>query len=84
MINPNAKIPLDFAINNEAGHAINELSMRRPKVRDMITADKSAASEGEKEIAMFANLCEVTPDQIQDLDMKDYGKLQDAYQDFLS
>lgn len=62
----------------------NELSMRRPKVRDMLVGEKKKQSDAEKEIQLFANLCEVAPDVIGELDMKDYGKVQKAYQDFLS
>jgi len=60
------------------------LSMRRPKVRDMLIGEKKGKSDAEKEIHIFANLCEVSPDVIQELDMVDYGTLQKEYQDFLS
>ena len=60
------------------------LSMRRPKVRDMLVGEKKGKSDAEREIHVFANLCEVTPDLIQELDMADYAELQKTYQDFLS
>lgn len=62
----------------------NRLNMRRPKVRDMLAADKAKGSDAEKEIAMFANLCEVAPGDIEALDMADYKELQTAYSGFLS
>jgi len=67
-----------------AGEQIASLNLRRPKVRDMLTADKTSGSEAEKEVAMFANLCEVSRDAILDLDGADYGQLQKAYAGFLS
>jgi len=67
-----------------AGEKITSLNLRRPKVRDMLAADKSADSEAEKEVAMFANLCEVSRDAILELDGVDYGQLQKAYSGFLS
>jgi len=67
-----------------AGEKITSLNLRRPKVRDMLAADKAADSEAEKEVAMFANLCEVSRDAILELDGADYGNLQKAYSDFLS
>jgi len=67
-----------------AGEKITSLNLRRPKVRDMLAADKSAGSEAEKEVAMFANLCEVSRDAILELDGADYGQLQQAYSGFLS
>jgi len=73
------KYPIDVA-----GEQITSLNLRRPKVRDMLAADKTGGSEGEKEVAMFANLCEVSRDAILDLDGADYGQLQKAYSGFLS
>lgn len=66
------------------GLTVDELSIRRPKVRDMLAADKSAGSEADKEIRMFANLCEVDPNVVEGLDLSDYSNLQKVYQDFLS
>ncbi len=66
------------------GASISRLTIRRPKVRDMLASDKPSKSDAEKEINLFANLCEVTPESLHELDMADYGKLQQAYQDFLS
>ena len=67
-----------------SGIETNELYMRRPRVRDMLVGEKKNKSDAEKEILLFANLCEVDPEVIESLDMQDYGKLQQAYQDFLS
>lgn len=66
------------------GTSVKKLTLRRPKVRDMLTVEKSAHSDAEKEIHLFANLCEVQPAALHELDMADYAKLQKAYQDFLS
>ena len=66
------------------GLTVSELQIRRPKVRDMLAADKAQGSEAEKEIRMFANLCEVEPDLIESLDLSDYASLQRVYQGFLS
>ncbi len=60
------------------------LTMRRPKVRDMLSADKQGGTDAQKEIRTFANLCEVTPSVIEELDLADYQALQKAYQGFLS
>jgi len=73
-------IELSYPLDNGTA----QLNMRRPKVRDMLAADKAKGSDAEKEIAMFANLCEVAPSDIEALDMADYQALQKAYQGFLS
>ena len=66
------------------GVEVGSLTIRRPKVRDMLSVEKGEGVQADKEIRLFANLCEVTPVTIQELDMADYANLQKAYQDFLS
>lgn len=76
-------IELNYAIDMD-GAKVKVLHIRRPKVRDMLSVEKTSTTDAEKEINLFANLCEVTPESLMDLDMSDYSKLQKAYQDFLS
>ena len=66
------------------GGTVSALQLRRPVVRDMLAADKTAGSEAEKEVRMFASLCEVTPGVIEALDLTDYMALQETYRGFLS
>jgi len=76
-------IELKYPISVD-GVNVKLLKLRRPKVRDMLGVEAAKVSDAEKEINLFANLCEVTPEALMDLDMADYAKLQKAYQDFLS
>ena len=76
-------IKLQFPVEHNGGE-IASLKMRRPRVRDQRVADKSADDVGDKEIALFANLCEVDPEVIHDLDLADYTNVQEAYKGFLS
>lgn len=76
-------IKLDYPITIK-GEVISKLNIRRPKLRDQISAEKTAVDDAGKEIALFANLCEVTPETLEELDLKDYLKLQKAYNGFLS
>jgi hypothetical protein len=62
------------------------LYMRRPKVRDQIILDKSekaGKSSAEREVLYFANLCEIAPENMHELDMADYRKVQAAHGGFL-
>lgn len=77
------KVELTHAIEID-GVKVSVIQLRRPKVRDMLSVEKSTDNDAEKEINLFANLCELTPDNLLDLDMADYTKLQKVYQDFLS
>lgn len=64
------------------GTELRSLSMRRPKVRDQLAAAHGKGSEEDKEVRLIANLCEVTPEVIEDLDMADYQAIQKAYASF--
>jgi len=75
-------IELKYQIES-GGQTYKELSMRRSKVKDrLIVAKMKSASDEEKEIRLFANLCEVDPKIIEELDESDYATLQKAYMDF--
>jgi len=78
-----AKIDLKHPVQVDGVHT-KALSMRRPKVRDLLAADKAGKGDAEREVHLFACLCEVEPALIEELDMDDYGRLQKAYRDFLS
>lgn len=67
-----------------AGEHIARLVLRAPRVRDMLAAEKTGGTDAEKEVAMFANLCEVSREVILELHAADYMALQKAYAGFLS
>lgn len=59
------------------------IKMRKPKVRDMrIVGDID--NEVEKEMKLIGNLTNMTFDEIDEMDLDDYKKLQKALTDFLS
>ena len=66
------------------GERFEALTIRPPRGRDLLMASKLDGSDEEKEVRIFANLCEVPPEVIEELTIKDYQQLQKAYQDFLS
>lgn len=75
-------IELKYEIES-GGQTYKELRMRRSKVKDrLVVAKMKSASDEEKEIRLFANLCEVEPKIIEELDESDYATLQKAYMDF--
>jgi hypothetical protein len=79
------EVVLEFPIKIE-GVEVSRLTLRRPKVGDVLAAEEQAKGKGEKEIEIltFANLCQVTPAEIRELDLDDYKKIQEAFSDFLS
>ena len=77
------KVDLDYPVD-VAGQKYAELHIRRPKVRDHLVADRVGGGNAEKEVKLLANLCEVAPAVIEELDAADYQKLQGVYGGFLS
>jgi len=77
------QITLDYPVEVD-GEKVASLNLRRAKVRDQKLAAKAAGGEAEQETTLFANLCEVSPKVIEELDLADYRKLQQGFQDFLS
>jgi hypothetical protein len=77
------KIKLEEPIKVD-GVLIHELSLRRPKVRDLLIASKKEASESEREVNLIANLAEIPVEAVKDLDMRDYLKIQAVLNGFLS
>lgn len=59
------------------------LTMREPTVRDEKIAQKAGKEDGEKEVVLIANLCDLLPIDIENLPSKDYRRLQEAYLGFL-
>ncbi len=76
-------LDLQYPITNN-GEECNQLCIRRPSVRDLLVSERAKGNEIEKEIRLIANLCEVAPEQIEQLDMADYMKLQETLTSFLS
>ncbi len=66
------------------GVEVNEISLRRPKVRDLLISDRKNISEAEREVNLIANLAEIPAEVIQELDLCDYMKIQNWLKDFLS
>ena len=81
--NNSKTIHLDYPVIAN-GVVTEKFNMRRPLVRDRLVAEKVKGSEIEKEIRLMANLCEVAPTDIENLDMADYAKLQECLTGFLS
>ncbi len=59
------------------GATTDKVTMREPTVGDQLAASKGTPAQNE--VALFANLCEVAPDEIKALPLRDYRRLQDAY-----
>ena len=66
-----------------AGSEVTELTMRRPKLRDLLATEKEK-TVSQQEVLMFANLCGLAPSDLHELDIADFRALQQVYVGFLS
>lgn len=64
------------------GATVSTIRMREPSVRDLENSQDSREKPATAEIQMFANLCEMTPDQIRDLTARNYFRLQASFARF--
>ena len=76
-------VTLTYPIEHD-GLPIKDIALRRPTVGDHLSVQKMTASDAEKEIRLIANLSELAPEVIYQLDMKDYAAIQKVLGDFLS
>lgn len=65
-----------------AGATVKVIKMRAPTVADTLAAEKMGGSDAEREVALFANLCELAPSDLHGMQIVDYKKLQEAWRGF--
>lgn len=80
-LRPTAAIDLLFPVEFD-GENVTQVTMRRPKVRDSLKAQRAQGNEMEKGLALIADLCEVKKELLLELDELDLEKLQAQYLDF--
>ena len=64
------------------GAKIGVLTLRRPKVRDLEAIDK-IAGETAKTVALIANLSELPPETVRELDAADFAAASKAVAEML-
>lgn len=74
-------IKLDYPIQLE-GRDLLEITLRRPKVSDVVTVRKGKRDEAEQEVSLIATLSGLPPSAVESLDLSDYKKLQAILADF--
>ena len=79
---PGVEIPLDHPVTVH-GQEYSQVRMRRPKARDSRDAQRPGEGSAHSEIRLFTSLCDVPLEVIEEMDMADYGALQDTYRGFL-
>ena len=66
------------------GTAVTRLTMREPTVRDEMLARKTADGDGaNNEIILLANLCGLSEEDMRNVTLRNYRRLQEAFLGFL-
>lgn len=65
------------------GAQLQELTMREPTVDDQVASNEVRGSDVVKETTLFANLCEIPPNDLRRLKLRDYMRLQAAFGNFI-
>lgn len=78
---PTTPIDLEYPITVD-GVEVASLAMRRPTVADQLAFEEGKGSEARRTVALMANLCDVPPASIQQLDASDFAKLAEVLKGF--
>jgi hypothetical protein len=71
------KIDLSFPIEHD-GRRITNVTIRRPRVGDMLEMQRKGGDAAGMELTMVALLTGLPPEAISEMDMKDYNAIQAA------
>ena len=75
------KIRLNHPITVD-GQLIEEVSLRRPKVRDIEKAEK-IKNDFQKSVAMIADLTSLSPDEVREMDTEDFTAIGNMVGEFM-
>ncbi|AAU91004.1 phage tail assembly protein [Methylococcus capsulatus] len=76
------KIKLHEPLKTGDGRTLTELTMRAPKVKDLKAAQRFGGSDADVEVALIASLVGVVPEDLDELGLADYRRLQDSFRRF--
>ncbi|ASX25862.1 phage tail assembly protein [Candidatus Williamhamiltonella defendens] len=75
-------ITLQFPIESE-GRTLEEITLRRPKARDLKKMETGKGGEIAKSIDLIANLAEIPSSAVEDLDAADFQAVSEVVAGFL-
>lgn len=67
------------------GKSTPKITMREPTVKDELIARKSSGNdEADRESRLLSNLCGISKEAMQDMPLRDYKRIQEAFIGFLA
>ena len=71
-------IVLKYPLRLGTGERLDKVTLRRPRVGDLRAA-AHLASDAEQELAIFARITGLIPEDLDEMDLADYKQLQDWF-----
>lgn len=71
-------VKLKYPVRLATGETLTELKLRRPRVGDL-RAVAHLNSDAEQELAIFARVTGLVPEDLDELDLADYKQVQDWF-----
>lgn len=65
------------------GVEVSEITLRKPKVKDLVVTGKNNLSDVERTIQLIANLAEIPVESVEAIDLQDFMKINNWLQNFL-
>ncbi|MEH0021696.1 MAG: phage tail assembly protein [Desulfobacter sp.] len=75
----NLEYPIPLGADGDSSGLVAQLTMKRPKVRDILETSRLAATEDERRIQAVARMTGQLPSLIEELYACDWERLNDAY-----
>ena len=75
---------LAFPIRRDDDTTIDKITVRRPKVRDRMDVQRSKDSDPDKELKLVAKVTDLSPNEVEELDVADYAYIQEVLEGFFS
>ena len=75
--NESVTFELNFPISTPDGEFIRSVTMRRPKVGDVLKYPVSGSGDMQGEVNLVSALCGLCPEDVREMELSDYGRLQD-------
>lgn len=66
-----------------AGVQTDAVRMREPLLRDQLVMSSAKGTDAEREVMLIANLCEIAPDDLKAMTLRNYTRLQKAFLGFI-
>ena len=60
------------------GARVKVVTMREPTVADQIAAQEIKGTAAAQEVALIANLAQISPDEVKSMTLRDYRRVQEA------